>query len=321
MSNKKQSNQDLKGKLKKNQNNSGSSGKQERKDTAVSLVEKMKPQIEKALPQHIGLERFTRIALTTIRQNPQLLNCDKSSLLGSIMQAAQLGLEPNMLGSCYIIPFKDNKKGITEATFILGYRGMIDLVRRSGNIKSIYAHEVRENDEFDYEYGLDPNLKHKPAMKDRGNLIGFYAVAHFKDGGYQFEFMPIEEIEKRRMRSAAARSKSSPWHSDYEEMGKKTVIRHMFKYLPLSVEREMFQKHEFDMDKDERPYKVDDETGEIYDVDYEIGEDEAYPSDHRKEQPQEKSEASSEESGNQDEPSQQDLEEAAQYVDSQVEGK
>jgi len=256
----KNNNQELKGKLQKaNQQPQGSG--QGQGDTVSTLVEKMKPSIQKALPSQIGLERFTRIAMTTLRQNPKLMNCDKMSLMGAIMQAAQLGLEPNILGSCYILPYKN------EATFIIGYRGMIDLARRSGNIKSIYAHEVRENDEFEYEYGLYPDLKHKPAMENRGKMIGVYAVAHFRDGGYQFEFMPVEEIEKRKNRSPSANATHSPWKSDYEEMAKKTVIRHMFKYLPVAVEREIDDIHGFDLDKDEGAYKFDEEAGEIEYID------------------------------------------------------
>ena len=153
------------------------------------------------------------------------------------MQAAQLGLEPGLLGHCYLLPFKNNKKGITEVQFIIGYKGMIDLARRSGQIQNIYAHAVYEKDEFEYELGLEPKLVHKPSMEaDRGAFVGAYAVAHFKDGGYQFEFMPKAEIEKRKGRSKTANSSYSPWATDYEEMAKKTVIRHMWKYLPISVE-------------------------------------------------------------------------------------
>ncbi|WP_047150996.1 recombination protein RecT [Aneurinibacillus tyrosinisolvens] len=196
--------------------------------TIAAYLKRMEPEIARALPKHMDVERLTRIALTTIRTNPRLLECTVPSLLGAVMQAAQLGLEPGLLGQCYIIPHG------REATFIIGYKGMIDLARRSGNIKSIYAHDVRENDEFEYEYGLHPFLKHRPAMTDRGKFIGVYAVAHFNDGGYQFEFMPYEEIERRKLRSRSY--KNGPWVTDYEEMAKKTVIRHMFKYLPLSVE-------------------------------------------------------------------------------------
>ena len=116
---------------------------------------------------------------------------------GAVMQAVQLGLEPGLLGHCYILPYK------REATFIIGYKGMIDLARRSGHIQSIYAHAVHENDEFEYELGLHPNWSISRHM-ERGAFIGAYAVAHFKDGGYQMEFMPKSEIEKRRKRSASA---------------------------------------------------------------------------------------------------------------------
>jgi len=148
------------------------------------------------------------------------------------MQAAALGLEPNMLGQCYIIPYGN------EATFIIGYRGMINLARRSGEIKTIYAHVVKENDEFEYEYGLEPMLKHKPASSDRGEIIKTYMVAKFNDGGYYFEVMDIEDVLKRKAKSKAAKSKFSPWNDElgYEEMVKKTVIRHGFKYLPVSIE-------------------------------------------------------------------------------------
>ncbi|HZG70635.1 MAG TPA: recombination protein RecT [Chondromyces sp.] len=196
--------------------------------TIRDYLKKMEPEIARALPKHMNVERLTRIALTTIRTNPKLLECTVPSLLGAVMQAAQLGLEPGLLGQCYIIPYGK------EATFVIGYKGMIDLARRSGNIKSIYAHEVYENDEFEYEYGLHPTLKHRPAMQDRGNLIGVYAVAHFNNGGYHFEFMPFLEIERRRFRSRA--HSAGPWVTDYEEMAKKTVIRHIFKYLPISIE-------------------------------------------------------------------------------------
>src|SRR5690625_4924810 len=114
---------------------------------------------------------------------------------------------------------------------------MIDLARRSGHIQSIYAHAVYENDEFEYELGLNPTLKHVPPFPTRRSSdLGSYAVAHFKDGGYQMEFMPKAEIEKRRNASPGGKSRYSPWNNYYEEMANKTVIRHMWKYLPISVE-------------------------------------------------------------------------------------
>ena len=113
---------------------------------------------------------------------------------------------------------------------------MIDLARRSGQISSIYAEVVCENDEFEYELGLNPTLVHKPNLKDRGAPIAYYGVAKFRDGGYLIHVMSKEDVEKRRQRSAAAKSSFSPWVTDYDEMAKKTVIRSMFKYLPVSPE-------------------------------------------------------------------------------------
>ncbi len=205
--------------------------------TIEDYLKQMAPAMQEALPKHLDVDRLTRLTMTTIRTTPELRNADVGSLLGGVMQAAQLGLEPGLLGQCYLLPFKNNKKGITEVQFIIGYKGMIDLARRSGHIQSIYAHAVYENDEFEYELGLDPKLKHKPTMDtEKGGFLGAYAVAHFKDGGYQMEFMPKSEIDKRRNSSPGGRSKFSPWNNHYDEMAKKTVIRHMWKYLPISVE-------------------------------------------------------------------------------------
>lgn len=213
--------------------------------TIEDYLKQMAPAMAQALPKHMDVDRLTRLAMTTIRTTPQLREADVASLLGAVMQAAQLGLEPGLLGHCYLLPFKNNKKGITEVQFIIGYKGMIDLARRSGQIQNIYAHAVYEKDEFEYELGLEPKLVHKPSMEaDRGAFVGAYAVAHFKDGGYQFEFMPKSEIEKRKSRSKAANSSYSPWATDYEEMAKKTVIRHMWKYLPISVEIQQQVAHD-----------------------------------------------------------------------------
>jgi recombination protein RecT len=234
--------------------------------TIAAYLKKMGPEIEKALPKHMDADRMARIALTTIRTNPKLLECSVPSLLGAVMQAAQLGLEPGLIGHCYLVPFKNNKTGQTDVQFIIGYKGMIDLARRSGNIESIYAHAVYSNDTFEYEYGLHPKLVHKPAMTDRGEFIGAYAVAHFKDGGYQFEFMPKEEIEKRRKRSKAANN--GPWVTDYEEMAKKTVIRHMWKYLPISIEIQQAATQDEVVRKDitSEPEQIEYIEGEAFEI-------------------------------------------------------
>lgn len=203
--------------------------------TIAAYLKKMEYQIAEAMPKHMNIERLSRIALTTIRTTPKLLECSIPSLMGAVMQAAQLGLEPGLIGHCYIIPYGK------EATFIIGYKGMIDLARRSGNIQSIAAHEVYENDFIELTYGLEENLQHVPwfLRKDEkptesGKVIGAYMVAKFNDGGHFIHYMPISEIEAHRKRSKAANN--GPWVTDYTEMCKKTVVRSGWKWLPISVE-------------------------------------------------------------------------------------
>ena len=195
------------------------------------LLKRMHTQIEKALPSVITPERFTRIALTAYSRNEKLQECTAESFLGSMMQAAQLGVEPNTpLGQAYLIPYRN--KGVMEVQFQLGYRGMIDLAYRSGEVQNIQAHEVYENDTFEYELGLEPKLKHIPALKDRGEVILYYAVFKLTNGGVGFEVMSKEDVE------AFAKKKSKtygtgPWQSDFDAMAKKTLVKRLLKFAPL----------------------------------------------------------------------------------------
>lgn len=210
---------------------------EQRPQTIAGLMAdpKIKAQMALALPKHMTSDRLARIALTEIRKVPTLAKCDQTSFLGAIMQCAQLGLEPGgALGHAYLLPFENRKKGITEVQFIVGYRGMIDLARRSGQIVSLTARTVHENDEFSYQYGLNEDLKHVPATGDRGALLYVYAVAKLKDGGVQFEVMSRSDVDKVRAQSKAGNY--GPWQTHYDEMAKKTVIRRLFKYLPVSIE-------------------------------------------------------------------------------------
>lgn len=212
-----------------------------RPQTIAELLASQKRQIAAALPKHLTPEKMLRIAMTEIRRNPELQKCTPQSLLGSVIQASQLGLTPDgLLGHAYLIPFRNYKlsketgQTVTECQFMVGYRGMIELAMRSGRIMSLCAHEVYENDLFEFEYGLKQTLRHIPARSDRGAFVGVYAIAHFKDGGYQFEVSWKEDIDKVR---AQSRGKDSlPWSQHYAEMAKKTAIRKLFKYLPVSTE-------------------------------------------------------------------------------------
>lgn len=201
--------------------------------TLYDLIKAQEPAIKRALSQQISFERFSRICMTAVRQNPKLQQCNPMSFLGALMQSAQLGLEPNTpLGQAYIIPYGK------EATFQIGYQGLLDLAYRTNQYKSIYAVAVYENDHFEYEEGLFRKLEHKPSMKPEGEPIYYYAVYHLINGGYGFAVMSRDEIINHRNKySAAAKSgRSSPWDTDFDSMAKKTVLKQALKYAPKSVE-------------------------------------------------------------------------------------
>lgn len=194
-------------------------------------VELMMPAIKAALPSVITPERFSRIVLSALSTNRRLKTCSPQSFLGAMMTAAQLGLEPNTpLGQAYLIPYKNH--GEDECQFQLGYKGLIDLAYRSGEVSIIQAHTVRENDDFTYELGLDPKLKHIPAKKDRGDPIAYYAMFKTKDGGYGFQVMSIEEV-RAHARKFSKSVDNGPWKTNFDEMAKKTVLKKVLKYAPL----------------------------------------------------------------------------------------
>ncbi len=200
--------------------------------TIYTMLEGLKPQLAKALPAHVTPERLTRVALTAVRNNPKLGQADSTSLLGSIMTAAQLGLEPNTpLGQCYIIPYKD------RATFQIGYKGLLDLALRTKQYKRITARSVDASDDFSFEYGLEESLKHIPAKVPSGNSVYFYAVYELDNGGKSFAVWSREQIEAHAKKySKAYDQSSSPWKSAFDQMAKKTVLIDLLRYAPKSVE-------------------------------------------------------------------------------------
>lgn len=201
--------------------------------TMQDYIKIMESEIKKALPSVITPERFTRITLSAISANPKLAETTPMSFLGAMMTAAQLGLEVNTpLGQAYLIPFKN--KGILECQFQLGYKGLIDLAYRSGEVSIIQAHTVYENDEFVYELGLNPKLEHVPATENRGDPIFFYAVFKTKSEGYGFEVMSVDDVKRHAKKySQSYGSTFSPWTNNFEEMAKKTVLKKALKYAPL----------------------------------------------------------------------------------------
>ena len=268
------------------------------KEQIAYLLKSKQSEIAKMLPKHLNAERLMKVAQIAATTTPALAKCDVASLVGAIGQCAQMGLEPNtVLGHAYLVPFntkrKDgngNERWVNSVQVIIGYKGLIDLARRSGQIVSIAAHEVCTNDKFELVYGLDEKLIHTPSLGDRGEILGFYSVAKLKDGGHCFEFMSLKQIHEIRDASQGyqqavkyKKQDGHPWGAHFTEMGRKTVIRRLAKYLPLSIEFQTAaaldgmaeggkDQHMDAMDgdfaivPDDAPYQgadVDTETGEI----------------------------------------------------------
>ena len=232
-----------------------------------SLLKRMGPEIQRALPKHLDADRIARIAMTAVRTTPKLLECDQMSFIAAIMQSAQLGVEPNTgLGQAYLIPYGKNVQ------FQLGYKGLIDLAVRSGQYKSIYAHEVYSDDEFEFNYGLTKDLVHKPASIPKGEPVGYYAVYHLQNGGYDFVYWTKERIDHHAQKFSQAVQKgwTSPWKTNYDAMAKKTVLKEVLKYAPKSIE---FQKS---VEADSTiKHEIAPDMSEIIDVtDYTVIEDE-----------------------------------------------
>lgn len=213
------------------------------KEQIAHLLSQKRGELAKMLPKTLSIDRLLKVAQIAATTTPALAECDVPSLVGAIGQCAQMGLEPNtVLGHAYLVPFnvkrKDTRGGerwVKSVQVVIGYKGLIDLARRSGQIVSIAAHEVCENDHFELVYGLDEKLNHTPAMGERGDVVGFYAVAKLKDGGYSFEFMSLHQVQEI-MRATQSKGKYGPWLEHFIEMGRKTAIRRLAKYLPLSIE-------------------------------------------------------------------------------------
>jgi len=207
-------------------------------DIARSELQSMEDQFKLALPAHIPAERFARVVMTAIQQNPKLLECDRRSLWGAAMKAAQDGLLPDGRDGA-IVPYGEDEDGNAKAK-IAQWMPMIGGIRKkarnSGELLEWYAHVVYDGDHFDYQLGDEPRLFHKPVRPTlrTGGIICAYSIAVLKDGQKTApEVMWIEDIEKIRAKSKA---KKGPWADPtfYPEMCRKTVARRHAKVLPMS---------------------------------------------------------------------------------------
>jgi len=231
------------------------------------VLMKMRPQIEAALPQGLDAGRLLRIVLTTVRKTPALLQCSRESVLAGIMQAAQLGLEPDSnMGLAYLLPYGQ------QCQLIVGWKGYIELARRSGLVSNITAHCVHYGDFFEYELGLDTKLRHIPADvldmpqygreraiaegmrgeqvvgalaggQRKSDLIAAYAVVTMKDGEKQFRVVTAKFVQKIRAMSRSGNHPSSPWVAWEEQMWEKTAVKQVLRFVPLSPEDKTIIEH------------------------------------------------------------------------------
>jgi recombination protein RecT len=230
-------------------------------DQVRGNLTRMEPEFARALPKHITPERFTRVAITAVQNVPDLLTCDRTTLYSACMRAAQDGLLPDGREGAIIA-----RAG--QAVWMPMVAGITKKVRNSGDISTWSVHEVKENDQFDYELGDAERIYHKPALKNRGATIGVYSIVLMKDGERSREFMSIEEVNAIRDRSdgykyAVEKKKKNPWITDPDEMAKKTVIRRHAKRLPMSTDLDDFLRQD-DLDDPALVQRVPEPTVQPY---------------------------------------------------------
>jgi recombination protein RecT len=204
--------------------------------TLIQVIQRMQPEIARALPKGMDADRMARLALTVIRQSEMakakgtskvsLADCTAESFAGALLTAAALGLEPGVNGEAYLVPHG------RECTLIIGYQGMAKLYFQHPDAQHLDAQAVYEKDYFDYAYGLDPFLSHKPAMGDRGKVVAYYAVAALKSGARLFTVLSPEEVKALRGgKVGTSGGIADPMHW----MERKSALKQLFKLLPKST--------------------------------------------------------------------------------------
>ncbi|RUT26881.1 rect protein [Asaia sp. W19] len=204
-------------------------------------ITSMTGEFRNALPSHIKPEKFQRVVMTVVQQNQGLMNADRKSLLASCLKCAADGLIPDGREAALVMFGQ-------QVQYMPMLAGIQKRIRNSGEIASIQAHVIYENDHFVWHQGVDASIEHRPLFPgDRGKAIGAYAVAKFKDGSDpQFEVMDVAAIEKVRAVSRAG--KSGPWVQWWDEMARKTVFRRLSKWLPMDTEAEDLMRRDDEND-------------------------------------------------------------------------
>lgn len=220
-----------------------------------------------ALKLYVSPEKLVRVALTAIQGDYKLIQCDPVSIVGSVIQLAQVGLVPDgFLGQAYLVPFYNKRRSCYEATPIIGYRGFGELAVRSGKATSVDAHVIYAGDLFEFEYGSNPFLKYKMTLdpKKRGVPIGAFAMVYMKEGPHRFEIMSLEEIVEIQNQSKGRDSEDSPWKKYFAEMARKTPMRKLAKWVPLSPEFQLAAGIDELGEVGKSHSVLDDKTGEVF---------------------------------------------------------
>ena len=186
-------------------------------------------QLEMALPDHIPVEKFQRVIVTAVNKSPALVTADRRTLFTSCVECASDGLVPNGKEAALVMFGQ-------KVVYMPMIAGIYKRVRNSGEVTTLNGQVVHEKDHFNYAYGFEPTLEHRPADGDRGKVSHVYAVAVLKDGTRDMEVMSVAEVEEVRATSKA--KDSGPWVTWWGEMAKKTVVRRLAKRLPLTADLE-----------------------------------------------------------------------------------
>lgn len=195
----------------------------------LDLIKAFQAKISAVVPKHIQEAVILNAVMNSVRKNPRLLNCTTGSMLSAIMCCAETGLVPdNPLQLCHLVPFKG------QVVWIPGFRGLVELARRSGEIGDVDSDIACENDEFYYERGLNQNIIHKPNLHDRGEMTHVYAIMWFLDKRIRakFEVMTVDEVNA--IRDASPGRDNDPWRKHYGQQARKTVLKRLMKAAPLS---------------------------------------------------------------------------------------
>lgn len=219
--------------------------KEQVKQTVGSLIAKNEVGLRAALPAHINPDRLLKLALTATISTPRLVECTIPSLFGAIIQTAELGLEPNTtLGLSFLVPFRNNAGNRTDCKLLLGYPGLIELIGRAKAANWAVGRAVYERDVFEYEFGSDEHLLHKPSRGKRGEITDFYGLAEVpamdSSGRFSKVFWVMSREEMDEVKAGALRRSynpaQSPWSTHYRQMGEKTALRRVVRWLRKSPE-------------------------------------------------------------------------------------